>query len=157
MNKFLIILTLLVVTFGTSAWVFFKPQEPRFEEFIEVKSVNSDLEKLPCDLNTKEHCVVNFKDKEIEFGLSPRPIYTMQPVSMHINGLDKIGFSKPSLEVHGVNMDMGIIKAELKQKAGGYSADLVLSACLIDVMRYRFEVYNEGLKTGLFIDLDLHQ
>lgn len=153
MKKFFVILVLLVATLGTSAYLFFKPKA-QFEEFVEIKS---DLDPLSCDLNTQNSCSINFKGQDIEFSLSPKPIYTMMPVTVRIYGLEKLNFKKPSLEIHGVNMDMGLIKADLEQRENGYVSNIVLSACLINIMRYRFEVLDGGKRSGLYIDFDLHQ
>ena len=52
-------------------------------------------------------------------------------------------------------MDMGTIKVALEKTQDGYAGKMVLSSCVIDVMRYRFEVLDEGRKTGLYVDFDL--
>ena len=153
MKKFLVILVLLVATLGMSAYLFFKPKA-QFEEFVEIKS---DLAPLSCDLNAQNSCSINFKGQDIEFSLSPKPIYTMMPIAIRIYGLEKLNFKKPSLEIHGVNMDMGVIKAEVEKRDNAYVSNVVLSACLINIMRYRFEVLENGKKSGLYIDFDLHQ
>ena len=54
-------------------------------------------------------------------------------------------------------MDMGVIKAEVEKRDNAYVSNVVLSACLINIMRYRFEVLENGKKSGLYIDFDLHQ
>ncbi|WP_172129128.1 hypothetical protein [Campylobacter sp. RM16192] len=119
--------------------------------------VVTNLESLACDMNTNFSCPVTFKGKKINFSLSPRPAFVMQPVSMWIEGLNELNLKDPSLEIHGVNMEMGVIRAKLEKRENEYKADIVLSACVISLMRYRFEVMDEGKKTGLFIDLDLKQ
>jgi len=79
----------------------------------------------------------------------------MQPTIVRIEGLE--GFKDPSLEIHGVNMDMGVIKAEVEKRDNAYVSNVVLSACLINIMRYRFEVLENDKRSGLYIDFDLHQ
>ena len=119
------------------------------------EDVGANLTPLPCDMNTEHSCGVEFRGKTVKFSLSPKPVYTMQPTIVRIEGLE--GFKNPSLEIHGVNMDMGVIKAEVEKRDNAYVSNVVLSACLINIMRYRFEVLENGKKSGLYIDFDLHQ
>ncbi|MDO5045478.1 hypothetical protein [Campylobacter sp.] len=123
----------------------------------EFAEVDTNLTLLECDMNANFSCPVKFKGKTVNFSLSPRPVYVMQPVSMWIEGLNELNFKEPSLEIHGVNMEMGVIKAKLEKRDNEYKADVVLSACIIALMRYRFEVLDGGKKTGLYIDFDLKQ
>ncbi|MBE3022592.1 hypothetical protein CCAL13119_00015 [Campylobacter sp. RM13119] len=151
MKKFMIILTLLIAVFGASAYLFFKPKNLQNNEVV----LDTELTPLPCDLNKEHSCEVEYKGKKVSFALSPKPIYTMQPVTVKIEGLSDI--KNPSLEISGVNMDMGVIKAKLEPRENGYVSNVVLSSCLLTVMRYRFEIYSNGKKIGLFIDFDLRQ
>ena len=153
MKKFLIILVLLIGVLGASAYLFFKPQAQ--EDFLSAEDVGANLTPLPCDMNAEHSCGVEFRGKTVKFSLSPKPVYTMQPTLVRIEGLE--GFKNPSLEIHGVNMDMGVIKAEVEKRDNAYISNIVLSACLINIMRYRFEVLENGKKSGLYIDFDFHQ
>lgn len=119
--------------------------------------ITKDLQELQCDMNEKPSCEVKFNGGIIQFSLSPKPIYTMQPINLKINGLQKLNLKNPNLRVYGVNMDMGIIKAQIDLKEGVYQSDLVLSSCLMSIMRYRFKIYDGSKDTGLFIDFDLRQ
>ena len=147
MKKFLVILALLILTLGASAYLFFKPQAQ--EDFLSSEDVGANLTPLPCDMNEQHSCGV------VKFSLSPKPVYTMQPTLVRIEGLE--GFKNPSLEIRGINMDMGVIKADVEKRDNAYISNIVLSACLINIMRYRFEVLENGKKSGLYIDFDLHQ
>lgn len=153
MKKFLVILALLILTLGTSAYLFFKPQAQ--EDFLSSEDVGANLTPLPCDMNEQHSCGVEFRGKTVKFSLSPKPVYTMQPTLVRIEGLE--GFKNPSLEIRGINMDMGVIKADVEKRDSAYISNIVLSACLINIMRYRFEVLENGKKSGLYIDFDLHQ
>ena len=148
MKKFLVILALLILTLGASAYLFFKPQAQ--EDFLSSEDVGANLTPLPCDMNEQHSC-----GKTVKFSLSPKPVYTMQPTLVRIEGLE--GFKNPSLEIRGINMDMGVIKADVEKRDSAYISNIVLSACLINIMRYRFEVLENGKKSGLYIDFDLHQ
>ena len=153
MKKFLIILALLILTLGASAYLFFTPQAQ--EDFLSSEDVGANLTPLPCDMNEQHSCGVEFKGKTVKFSLSPKPVYTMQPTLVRIEGLE--GFKNPSLEIRGINMDMGVIKADVEKRDNAYISNIVLSACLINIMRYRFEVLENGKRSGLYIDFDLHQ
>lgn len=153
MKKFLVILALLILTLGASAYLFFKPQAQ--EDFLSSEDVGANLTPLPCDMNEQHSCDVEFRGKTVKFSLSPKPVYTMQPTLVRIEGLE--GFKNPSLEIRGINMDMGVIKADVEKRDNAYISNIVLSACLINIMRYRFEVLENGKRSGLYIDFDLHQ
>ena len=153
MKKFLVILALLILTLGVSAYLFFKPQAQ--EDFLSSEDVGANLTPLPCDMNEQHSCGVEFRGKTVKFSLSPKPVYTMQPTLVRIEGLE--GFKNPSLEIRGINMDMGVIKADVEKRDSAYISNIVLSACLINIMRYRFEVLENGKRSGLYIDFDLHQ
>ena len=153
MKKFLVILALLILTLGASAYLFFKPQAQ--EDFLSSEDVGANLTLLPCDMNEQHSCGVEFRGKTVKFSLSPKPVYTMQPTLVRIEGLE--GFKNPSLEIRGINMDMGVIKADVEKRDNAYISNIVLSACLINIMRYRFEVLENGKRSGLYIDFDLHQ
>lgn len=144
MKIFIICLAL----FLGSAFYFFSDKDP-----LETP-ISSQNSPLSCDLN-KEICKVNFKGKVLTFELTPKPIFAMTPVNFEIYGLNEFGFKNPSLEFYGLNMDMGKIKAKLSKNGEKYSSKIVLSACVIDVMRYRFEILENGENTGIFIDFDL--
>ena len=153
MKKFLVILALLILTLGASAYLFFKPQAQ--EDFLSSEDVGANLTPLPCDMNEQHSCGVEFRGKTVKFSLSPKPVYTMQPTLVRIEGLEV--FKNPSLEIRGINMDMGVIKADVEKRDNAYISNIVLSACLINIMRYRFEVLENGKRSGLYIDFDLHQ
>lgn len=153
MKKFLVILALLILMLGASAYLFFKPQAQ--EDFLSSEDVGANLTPLPCDMNEQHSCGVEFRGKTVKFSLSPKPVYTMQPTLVRIEGLE--GFKNPSLEIRGINMDMGVIKADVEKRDNAYISNIVLSACLINIMRYRFEVLENGKRSGLYIDFDLHQ
>ncbi|MFL1706754.1 hypothetical protein ACHJH3_07080 [Campylobacter sp. MOP7] len=155
MNKKIIAALIFAVAFVAGGFYLFSEKSQNQES--EFAEVDTNLTPLECDMNSNFSCPVNFKGKTINFSLSPRPVYVMQPVSMWVEGLNELNFKEPSLEIHGVNMEMGVIKAKLEKRENEYKADVVLSACIISLMRYRFEVLDEGKKTGLYIDFDLKQ
>ena len=52
-------------------------------------------------------------------------------------------------------MDMGTIKARLETRGDNLVAQVVLSACVVEIMRYRFKLLDGGKETGFFVDFDL--
>lgn len=154
MNKKIVALIILSILVGAGFYLSNLSKKPNSDEIVDI---NTDLTPLACDMNSNFSCPVEFKGKKINFSLSPRPVFVMQPVSMWIEGLERLNLKNPGLEIHGVNMEMGVIKAKLEKRGDEYKADIVLSACVISMMRYRFEVVDEGKRTGLFIDFDLKQ
>lgn len=143
-----IFVALCLALFLGLAFYFFSDKDP-----LETP-ISSQNSPLSCDLNVKI-CEVNFKGKTLKFQMQPKPIFAMTPVNFEIFGLGEFDFKNPSLEFYGLNMDMGKIKAKLSKNGEKYSSKIVLSACVIDVMRYRFEILENGEKTGIFIDFDL--
>lgn len=119
-----------------------------------IKESEYILTPLSCDLN-KTPCEVDFKGEKIKFEFKDKNIFAMQPLVFVISNVANLGFKNPSLRAFGLNMYMGNIDINLKQEDDKYIAKMVLSACLIDTMRYRFEVLDGGKETGLFIDFDL--
>ena len=66
-----------------------------------------------------------------------------------------LGLKDPNLVIDGINMNMGSIKARLEQRGDNLIAQVVLSACVVDLMRYRFKLLDGEKDTGFFVDLDL--
>lgn len=127
---------------------------PNYDTPPEFSAQTNELPKLKCDLNL-EPCELNYKGKIIKFEFNQKPITAMQPVIFKIYGLDQFGFSDLGLEFYGLNMDMGKIRAKLSKNGDFYSSKIVLSSCVIDTMRYRFELTQNGKSTGIFADFDL--
>lgn len=142
-----------IVAIATFVLYYFlnKSNEAQFEF---ADSNQTLLPTLKCDLN-KEPCIVNFKGESIKFDFKDKEIYTMKPLELVISNLEALNFKNPSLRAYGINMQMGNIDVKLKKHYRQYIAKMVLSACIVDIMRYRFEILDEGKPTGLFIDFDL--
>lgn len=144
MKKFYALAVVIIIIFG---FIFLKPKHTNDTEF------NENF-KIDCDLNMGA-CEKAINGKIIKFEITPRPIYAMQPVVFKISGLDKLNLKNPSLKFYGLNMDMGDIKAKLKRDKDDYVSKIVLSACVIDVMIYRFKVLDDGRDIGIYIDFEL--
>ncbi|MBR8465715.1 hypothetical protein KDE13_05000 [Campylobacter sp. faydin G-140] len=153
MKKILILIISLIFISGIFAtWYVIKSSKS--EDSLEFANFSTTLEPLSCDMNIQP-CEVSFGTNKFIFELEPRPIYPMKPINLKISGAVKLNLKEPSLDIYGLNMNMGVIKAKLEPRGDDLVANIVLSACVINVMRYRFDVLSDGKKTGLYIDFDL--
>lgn len=108
---------------------------------------------LKCSIN-KDICEVSFKGKQVSFEILNRPIRFMEETKLIIKGLPK--YDNLNLKLYGLNMDMGVINAELiRLDNGDYESEFVVSTCLLSTMRYRLELFNNDKKIKLFIDFDM--
>lgn len=108
---------------------------------------------LKCSIN-KDICEKDFKGRKISFEIINRPIRFMEETKLIIKGLPK--YDNLNLKLYGLNMDMGVINAELvRLDNGDYESEFVVSTCLLSTMRYRLELFNNDKKIKLFIDFDM--
>lgn len=112
------------------------------------------LKPLLCDLG-KNSCKVNFEGREIEISLTPLPLETMQPLYLLVKGFGEI--KEPNARISGVNMDMGTIRVDLKSVGIKHSAKVTLSACVINVMRYKLALFSGDKDLGIYVYFDLYQ
>lgn len=116
--------------------------------------ITKNLKPLSCDLGQKP-CVVKFDGKDVEISLNPLPLETMQPLYLLVKGLGEI--NEPNVRLTGVNMDMGTIRADLKSVGIKHSAKVTLSACVINVMRYKLALFSGDKDLGIWVYFDLYQ
>lgn len=102
-----------------------------------------------CDLN-KEDCAVLYKGEKVSFAFAIKPIPTMMPTTLKISGL-KGEYKDLSVEIYGVNMNMGRIKSKLEKKGDSFFASITLSAC-VSQMHYKIELFEKGVPLGLSVD-----
>ncbi len=102
-----------------------------------------------CDLN-KQDCAVNFRGQSVKFAFATKPIVAMMPTTLSISGLSG-EFSDLSVEIYGVNMNMGRVKAALQKRGDAYTASITMSAC-VSQMHYRAELFSGGKPLGISAD-----
>lgn len=153
MKKILTIFSLIFIAAG-AFWIGHKFMTTSYDDPPEFADVNTSLNPLKCDLN-KGACEVKFNGIKLKIDISPRPIFAMRPFSFKIIGGKALGLKEPSLAIDGINMDMGTIKARLETRGDNLVAQVVLSACVVEIMRYRFKLLDGEKETGFFVDFDL--
>ena len=153
MKKILAIFSLIFIAAG-AFWIGHKFMTTSYDDPPEFADVNTSLNPLKCDLN-KGACEVKFNGTSLKIDMTPRPIYAMRPFSFKIINGKNLGLKDPNLVIDGINMNMGLIKARLDQRGDNLIAQVVLSACVVDLMRYRFKLLDGEKETGFFVDLDL--
>lgn len=112
----------------------------------------ANLQNGECDLNL-QNCVVKFGEKSVEISLEPKPLRSMVPLSLRINGLDG-EYKNLKAHIYGLNMDMGTIKADLIKKGGVYIGNIVVSSC-VTTMKYRLELFESDKSLGISVDFVL--
>ena len=152
-KKILNIFSLIFIVAG-AFWIGYKSMTTSYDNPPEFADVNTSLNPLKCDLN-KGDCEIEFNDVKLKIDMTPRPIYAMRPFSFKIIGGKALGLKEPSLAIDGINMNMGTIKARLETRGDNLVAQVVLSACVVEIMRYRFKLLDGDKETGFFVDFDL--
>ncbi len=101
-----------------------------------------DLSPLSCDLNI-ENCTYNFKNREVLVSMDPKPLQSLEITNLKI-------------KIYGLNMFMGDIMPKVnKINETDYESKLVLAACVLEVMRFRAEVFEDDKPIGFHFDFDL--
>lgn len=112
----------------------------------------TDLPPLKCDLN-KNPCEYDFHGHKVLVSFTPRPVPVLAQTRLKISNLGD--YKDLNTKIYGLNMYMGTIVPSFKKKKSDYVADLFLSSCVLDSMRYRFEFYDKDKPLGFSFDLDV--
>jgi len=112
----------------------------------------TELTPLACDLNERD-CEVTHRGRRVTIGISPRPITAMSEFALVVRGLDTCAGLRA--EIYGLNMYMGTLAPQFLGIGGACEARVVLSACAIETMRYRFELFRGAHSLGIWADLDI--
>lgn len=108
-----------------------------------------DKKELKCSINKDEFCI---KDK-IKYSLKNRPIRFMQESVLFIEGLKN--YDNLNIRIYGLNMDMGVLKAQAVKKGKDYEVEFLLNFCFVKDMRYRIELFNGEKSLKKYIDFDM--
>ncbi|TKX32351.1 hypothetical protein [Campylobacter aviculae] len=119
------------------------------------RTKNNDKSELSCDLNSKD-CIYKFKDKEILISLTPKPIRSLQTIQLKIKNL---GFYENlGIKIYGLNMFMGEIKPKIHPiNKTDYEAQFILSACSMNIMRFRAELMDDNKPIDFYFDFELRR
>ncbi|AGZ81346.1 hypothetical protein [Campylobacter fetus] len=105
---------------------------------------------ISCDLNV-EDCDIDTKLGNVTFSFYPRPLVGMAPTTLKISGLPQ-NIKDPNVRIYGLNMQMGVISAPLVKQGSSYSANIVISLCVVSRMEYRLEVLSGDKPLDVSID-----
>ncbi|EKJ0823933.1 hypothetical protein PID81_001097 [Campylobacter coli] len=111
------------------------------------------LSPLSCDLNI-ENCTYSFKDREVLISMDPKPLQSLEITNLKIKNLGN--YKNLKIKIYGLNMFMGDIMPRVtKINETDYESRLVLAACVLEVMRFRAEVFEDDKPIGFHFDFDL--
>ncbi len=120
-------------------------------EFIDTQ----DLKPLACDLNTKA-CEYEFQGRLVRVELKNKPLRAMQENEIIISNLGS--FKDLNAKIYALNMYMGEISSSFQAlNENEYSAKVIFSACVMDLMRYRIKFFNANKPLGFYFDVDMKQ
>lgn len=135
MKKVLITLILLLVMLLGGIFLFNKK-----EQSIDLTS------DLTCHLGIQD-CEFDYKDRKVKISITPKPLRAMVPTTIKLSGLNE-NFTNLNVKVEGLNMDMGIIKADFIQKGEIYEGILSFNACSTDMV-YNMKFFDGNNPIGL--------
>lgn len=121
MKKKLVIFTILFTVVALFLLAFNKKEKDIKTEF-----------SLDCYLNI-ENCEISYKDKQVLFSFSNKPVHAMTPNTLKISNLEG-NFTSLNAKIKGVNMNMGTIKANFIKKDEIYEGELIFSSCYKDML-----------------------
>ena len=122
----------------------------------QIFSSNSDsLQELKCDLNM-QNCKYKFNKKEVLISFEPKPIKSLELVNLNIENLGT--YENLKLKIYGLSMDMGELKPKIyKLNENTYESKVFLSACVLENMRFRAELFDGEKPLGFHFDFELRQ
>lgn len=97
----------------------------------EKKDIKTQFD-LSCYLNI-ENCEISYKNKQVLFSFSNKPVRAMTPNTLKISNLEG-NFTNLNAKIKGVNMNMGTIKANFIKKDEIYEGELIFSSCYKDML-----------------------
>lgn len=121
MKKKLVIFTILFTVMALFLLILNKKEKDIKTEF-----------NLDCYLNI-ENCEISYKNRQVLFSFSNKPVRAMTPNTLKISNLEG-NFTNLNAKIKGVNMNMGTIKANFIKKGEIYEGELIFSSCYKDML-----------------------
>lgn len=146
MKKNLIIGLFFVLAVAVAYFAASYEQEPKRRPLI------TKLDPLACDLN-KGSCSYDYKGRKVLVELTPWPVPILQELVLKVKNLGD--FKKLETRIYGLNMYMGTIIPEFKKSGLDYEAKVFLSSCVLDIMRYQFEFFDDDKPIGFSFMIDI--
>lgn len=97
----------------------------------ERKDIKTEF-SLDCYLNI-ENCEISYKDKQVLFSFSNKPVHAMTPNTLKISNLEG-NFTNLNAKIKGLNMNMGTLKTNFIKKDEIYEGELIFSSCYKDML-----------------------
>ena len=112
-----------------------------------------ELTPLKCNLN-ETPCEYEFQGRKVRVEFKDKPILAMVENELVIENLGDFGAL--DMRIYGLNMYMGDITPRLKAlPRGTYKASVVLSSCVVKVMRFRAEFFKGEKQLDFHFDFDI--
>ncbi len=112
-----------------------------------------ELTPLKCNLN-ETPCEYEFQGRKVRVEFRDKPILAMVENELLIENLGDFGAL--DMRIYGLNMFMGDITPRLKPLPhGAYKASVVLSSCVVKVMRFRAEFFKGEKQLDFHFDFDV--
>ena len=121
MKKKLVIFTILFTVVTLFLLAFNKKEKDMKTQF-----------DLSCYLNI-ENCEISYKDKQVLFSFSNKPVHAMTPNTLKISNLEG-NFTNLNAKIKGLNMNMGTLKTNFIKKDEIYEGELIFSSCYKDML-----------------------
>lgn len=135
MKKKLVIFTILFTVMALFLLILNKKEKDIKTEF-----------SLDCYLNI-ENCEISYKDKQVLFSFSNKPVRAMTPNTLKISNLEG-NFTNLNAKIKGVNMNMGTITANFIKKDEIYEGELIFSSCYKDML-YEISFFDDKTPLNL--------
>lgn len=146
MKKIILIILLSCVAFVLAFLLTKEDTTPK-------RALIKELNALACDLNTQD-CSFDFKGKKVLVKTNLKPILALEEFKLIVENLGK--YEKLNARIYGLNMYMGdMIPSFEATSLNSYEANVVLSACVLDIMRFRVEFFDGNEPIGFYFDFDL--
>lgn len=114
---------------------------------------SEDLKPLACDLNQKA-CEYEFAGRRVSVEFKTKPLRILDENKLVIKNLGDM--KDLNARIYALNMYMGEIIPKFKKLSqNDYEANIVISTCILDTMRYRIEFFEGEKPLNFYFDFDV--